>query len=336
MAIARRLLVDQERPGFVHVHTRCVRGAFLCGRDSSTGRDLEHRREWIRRRMLHLAELFAIDVYAYAVMSNHYHAVLYIDPSRIAEWDAEDIARRWLMLCPPKPLKGVKESQWPAHPLFRQRLRALLDQPALVETYRQRLADLGWFMRFLNEGIARRANAEDGVTGRFWEGRFRSRALLDEAAVLTCMAYVDLNPIRAGVADRPESSDFTSVQARISELIGTGSPASSQGPGTLHPVASSSHDANAPLGNVSAPDYLQLLDWTGRVIRDDKAGAIPEDLMPIFERLGLQPGAWSSSVRGFGNHYKHAVGHWRALRAKAKSLGRNWLQGVRRARAMYA
>ena len=87
----------------------------------------------------------------------------------------------------------------------------------LAEEYRHRLYDLSWFMRTLNEYIARAANQEEGVKGRFWEGRFKSQALLDEQAILTAMTCVDLNPIRAGMAETTEASDFTSKQERIEE-----------------------------------------------------------------------------------------------------------------------
>jgi hypothetical protein len=75
--------------------------------------------------------------------------------------------------------------------------------------------DISWFMRLLNQSIATQANQEDNCTGHFWEGRFKSQALLDEAALVACMAYVDLNPVRANIAKTPESSGYTSVKQRV-------------------------------------------------------------------------------------------------------------------------
>ena len=112
----------------------------------------------------------------------------------------------------------------------RNRAGAMLNPERLAEC-RARLASLSWFMRFLNESIARRANREDMCTGRFWEGRYKCQALLDDAAVLACMSYVDLNPVRAGIAPDLPASDHTAIKHRLS----SGPPSST----TLPPIASS-------------------------------------------------------------------------------------------------
>ena len=209
MTQARRELVSLEATPYYHCISRCVRRAFLCGEDRVSGQSFEHRRQWIVERMKVLSQVFALDVCAYAVMSNHYHLVLRLRPERAQAWSDEEVLARWSELFSgPLLVRRFLSSE---------RLgKAELQRVArFAATYRERLCDLSWFMRCLNESIARRANAEDRCKGRFWEGRFKTQALLDEAAVLSCMAYVDLNPIRAGLAQTPEGSDFTSIQERI-------------------------------------------------------------------------------------------------------------------------
>ena len=215
MTHPRSTLISLSDTPWYHVVSRCVRRAFLCGEDRFTGKNFDHRRAWLETWILQLAGVFAIDVAAYAVMSNHYHIVLRIDARRAAEWSIEEVLEHWTRLF--------------TGPVIVQRYlspdtRALMTESEcdkvveLAEEYRERLTNLSWFMRVLNESIAREANREDGVKGRFWEGRFKSQALLDEAALLSAMAYVDLNPIRAGIAFTPEQSDHTSIQARIEAL----------------------------------------------------------------------------------------------------------------------
>ena len=197
---------------FYHCVSRCVRRSFLCGIDDYSGQSYEHRREWVERRMLFLSSVFAIDICAYAVMSNHVHVVLHVDVKQLMAWTDNEIVRRWHLLH-----KGTLLTQMFARGDTLSQGQQLTLDDTIIE-YRKRLHDISWLMRNLNEYIAREANKEDDCSGRFWEGRFKSQALLDEAAIIACMAYVDLNPIRAKIADTPETSKHTSIQNRLESI----------------------------------------------------------------------------------------------------------------------
>ncbi len=212
MTRARKELVSVETTPYYHCICRCVRRAFLWGEDSYSGKNCEHRRGWVLERLRELQGVFAVDVCAYAVMSNHYHLVVRLDSDRATAWSEGEVMERWERLFS-LPLLVVRYRAGQTSTVA-ERERA----QAQIALCRERLQDLSWFIRSLNEHLARRANAEDGCKGRFWEGRYKSQALLDDAAVLTCMSYVDLNPVRAGMADTPEASDFTSIQQRIRML----------------------------------------------------------------------------------------------------------------------
>ncbi|WP_412852706.1 transposase [Ectothiorhodospira shaposhnikovii] len=211
MTQPRASLISLDETPWYHLVSRCVRRAFLCGKDPLTGTSYEHRRAWIEGRILALSSVFAIDIAAYAVMSNHYHVVLRVDASRTHGWTMEQILTRWTQLFTgPAPVQRYLSDD-----RVRMSAAEMAQVEELAEIYRARLHDISWFMRVLNESIARQANQEDGVKGRFWEGRFKSQALLDEQALLAAMAYVDLNPIRAGIADTLERSEYTSIARRI-------------------------------------------------------------------------------------------------------------------------
>jgi len=210
MALPRSTYVQEGQEGVYHCFSRCVRRAYLYGFDALTGRDFSHRKAWLVDRLRYLAAIFAIEVCAYAILANHYHTLLRTRPDIVAQWSDREVATRWLTLFPRHhDLTGT-----PMPPAEKD-ICALADCPERIATLRQRLCSLSWFMGRLNEFIARAANKEDGVKGRFWESRFKCQALLDEASTAACMVYVDLNPIRAGLASTPEDSDFTSIQERI-------------------------------------------------------------------------------------------------------------------------
>jgi len=335
MTKARQTQVSLEETPYYHCISRCVRRAFLCGEDQFSGRSFEHRRQWIVDRLKELSSIFAIKTCAYAVMSNHTHSVLYVDREEALGWTHREVIERWTTLYNPNTLVSRFLS---GEPLTSAERDAVSRD---IETWRSRLHDISWFMRCLNEHIARKANAEDGCTGRFWEGRFKSQALLDEAAVLTCMSYVDLNPIRAGMALTPESSDFTSIQERIQSIGCTNGSVENTTetaiptPDGLLPFTGGERLDKEPAIPFDFADYLQLTDWTGRAIRDDKTGAIPSHLAPILQRLNIDPNTWLENIQHYGNRYYRAVGAKENIKRYCKALGQNWLCGMKAAQRVY-
>ncbi|MGB0468390.1 MAG: transposase [Pontibacterium sp.] len=325
MTRARREQVSLLDTPYYHCVARCVRRAFLCGEDRYSGQSYEHRRQWILDRMVELDTVFAIDICAYAIMSNHYHLVFCVNQAQALGWSDDEVMRRWTLLFTgpvliQRYLQGGALS--PAE---------LVKVSEIVSEWRVRLSDISWFMRCLNEFIARQANREDGCTGRFWEGRFKSQALLDEQALLTCMAYVDLNPVRATLADSPESSDFTSIQQRIREY-GQLKKASCSSP-ALKALMPEVEDE--PVIPFDLADYFALVDWTGRICREDKRGYITSDLPPILHRLGIDPDQWLRSMQPKGLAFTRAIGRVSKLKQYADQVGSAWVHGILQAKRLY-
>tara|TARA_R110002049_G_scaffold72490_7_gene187560 strand:+ start:145433 stop:146086 length:654 start_codon:yes stop_codon:yes gene_type:complete len=205
-------------------------------------------------------------------------------------------------------------------------------------------------MRCTAENTARRANREDECTGRFWEGRFKLQSLLDEAGLLACAAYVDLNPIRAAMAETPETSDCTGAKDRLDDLAEREDRSRQntcqwersrrrRRSGWMSPIEINEKDD--PAGpcldgsgrrasakgflSVSMARYLELLDWTGRQIRSAKVGAIPDHLAPVLTSIGLDAAGWCDVVRKFGRIFKRAAGTPESLAQEAIRCGQEWL-----------
>ena len=326
MTRARKTLVSLESTLFYHCISRCVRRAWLCGEDPYTGQNFEHRRQWVLDRLRQLSEIFAVDICAYAILSNHYHVVLHVDREKGSSWTEREVITRWTQL-----YKGhLLADRYLAGEVMSGAERAALSE--LIEEWRLRLFDISWFMRCLNEHLARKSNEEDHCKGRFFEGRFKSQALLDEGALLTCMSYVDLNPIRASMAETPEESDFTSIQERIQDYLeDKKSDKAKQKRRTastkLFPLIRVKGNEPSRGIDFDEVDYFHLVDWTGRAIRDDKRGSIPEELSLILERLQLDPDAWLSSIKSYSRDYFTAVGAIDRIKAYAESLEQRWFQG---------
>ncbi|MEO1997102.1 MAG: hypothetical protein ABGZ17_17675 [Planctomycetaceae bacterium] len=324
---ARGEYLNPSEVQIVHAVQRCVRRAFLCGQDAFTGQSFEHRRAWIRQRLEFLAGVFAIDCLTYTILSNHLHVVLRSRPDVVREWSDRDVALRWLRLFPTRR----EISGQPAEP-DEHEIQMITGDTDRVAEFRRRLSDMSWWMRCLAENIARRSNKEDACKGRFWEGRFRAQLILDEASLLACAAYVDLNPIRAALARSPEASEFTGAKDRIDDLKQRNSTSTSThqwersrrrvqsgwmspleireksdvtGPDLDPSDRRASRKGFLPL---SLCEYLALLDWTGRELHKRKRGAIPSELAPILVRLGIDTNGWCDLVRNFGRLFRRAAG----------------------------
>ena len=281
MTQSRDSLISLSDTPYYHCISRCVRRAFLCGEDRYSGQSFEHRRQWMVDRIRYLTDVFCIEVCAYTIMSNHYHLVLYVNEEELASCSDSEICDRWSKIYSLSPTvlrwkKGELSSDI-------QKEVAL----EVIAEWRKRLSNISWFMRCLNEFIAVKANKEDKCKGRFWEGRFKSQALLDEKALLTCMAYVDLNPIRAKMASSVEGSEYTSVFERIHNKSHHTEKVNKGDCKPLVKFIGAEHQCQPQGINFTLIDYLELVDWTGRVIREGKRGAITEQTPALLDTLGL-------------------------------------------------
>jgi hypothetical protein len=299
MTIARRQLIDLSVARWYHCTSRCVRRAFLLAEGPT------NRKEWIENRIKELAEIFAVGVGGFSVMDNHLHLLLRLDPDVAQGWSDEDVVRRWGQLFPPRD-KSRK-----ALPISNVWVQEQLKDVPWVAMMRERLQDISWFMKCLKEPLARLANREDKARGAFFESRFKSVAVLDEASLLLVGVYIDLNPVAAGIADVPETSEYTSITARVEhveaqgqtdrlEAAVHGSVAGSLAASGLEeslwlcPIEDRRQLDSSREGmfdGLSLGNYLLVVDYTSRLFRTRKA-RISAELAGVFERLGRRADNW--------------------------------------------
>jgi len=365
VAQPRYTQIDIEATPYYHCISRCVRRAFLCGRDRVTGQCFDHRKGWIVEKLAELTDVFAVQICAYAVLSNHFHLVLRVDSAGARAWSETEVVERYGRLFP--GAAALWHELPPSVAADRVRL------------WRARLYDVSWFMRCLNESIARRANVEDDCKGRFWEGRFRSQALLDTAGLLTCMSYVDLNPIRANLAASLEDSDFTSIQQRLGlppaagserrpimektettgsgEVTGMGNagPPAGEYPRGEGDEGQDSQADSAPrrpelvafsasgafikeaeaLLPLTLGDYVELLEATGAAVRGPEPGPVlPEGSVRTLRRVGINSGYWLRAVRDYRRRFfsmvgsVHAIDVYCARTDREQAKGSDWAARV--------
>ena len=354
MTTARKDFMQANIIGTFHLIARCVRRSFLQGFDEYSGKDYSHRKSWVLDKIKLLLEAFAIDVASFANMDNHYHLVARNRPDLLKNLTPHQIATRWLIIHPTKEMKKEKRIT---------PTKDDLDQTLIeydVEELRSRLSNISWFMRELNQYIAVRANREDNCKGSFFESRFKSQNLADDAAILTCMIYCDLNPIRAQIASSIEDSFHTSGYVRYqaekakNNLENADKLIERQPKKKLNKLQKKEikeqkeiakinkwlapiekldlnlkDDKRTPILNITLNKYLELLDFTGREYHKDKPGIISGNIAPILEVMGLSQKQWIENLKNYGKWYYRVLGSLIDLKDKLISTKQRWFKGIK-------
>jgi REP element-mobilizing transposase RayT len=331
MAVARARLVDLSVTRWYHCISRCVRQAFLLGQGPV------NRKAWIENRLEELAQVFAVTVAGFSALDNHLHVLVRLDPDIASGWSDEDVVRRWGRLHPPR------DKARRVLPVSDQWVQERLGHPAWVASTREKLKSLSCFMKCLKEPLARLANLQDKTKGAFFEERFKSVAILDEAALLATCVYIDLNPVAAGLAPAPETSEHTSIKQRVDHVEAQGRTAdlaaALEGSVAGSRAASGLEESlwlcpiedrrgldstrEGMIAGFSLGNYLLLVDYTGRLFRDGKA-VIPAALAAIFDRLGCTADRWAARQqklrqgRLFGRFFAATRARLQEIAAKLK------------------
>jgi hypothetical protein len=308
MPIPRSKLVDPAVSRWYHCISRTVRQAFLLQEDPEA---FFNRKKWIENRLEELDTLFAVSVGGFSVMDNHMHLLVRLDPEVAAAWSDEEVVRRWFVLYPPR---GSNRKPLPPAKAKLRREEKLRDAKWVARA-RERLSSLSWFMKCLKEPLARLINKAEKCTGAFFEGRFKSIAILDEPALLAVCSYIDLNPVAAGIAAVPEQSEHTSVKKRVEHVRGlgrikdlqaalSGSVAGSKASQKLEeelwliPIEDRRRldsEREGMLESFTLGNYLMLVEYSGRLIRQGKA-SISAEIADIFDRLGSTAQEWQARL----------------------------------------
>ena len=310
-------------------------------RDAGHEDDFTYRRRWIVQRIKRYAKYFGIDVVTFAIMSNHYHMVIRTRPDLVTCWSDTDVARRMLMI---SPLRKTPEGE-PCEPT-EQELDTIRKHPGELAKVRRKLSDTSAMLGRLNQHVATRVNWEQGTDGRLWGDRYHSVRLEDEAAVMAATMYVDLNPVRAGLATVVEDGQFSGCQRRLlaysierdvpidqaewmlklglgwlndETWLGRGAdaPDAFLSPIPIDELAPAKGKTQSATGArcsdkgvlpVSLERYFEMLDYTARLLVDGKPGRTPVCMEPILSRLGIAAEGWLTLMSDFRELFPHVAG----------------------------
>jgi hypothetical protein len=325
--------MDKDSPGYYLMSNRCVRQMFNLGKGPGE-KQARERKIFMEELLLLLCCVFMVRLISFSFMDNHYHMVLFFDPTRVEKLSDEEVARLVLKL----DAKSLKRREWTED----QReawVQAFLKDRSRIRQWRESLSDPSKFMAYFNEVVAKKFNEEDGCKGHFWQSRFHSIKLEDFGAVLLSASYVDLNPVRAGVCGTLLESPHTAIRYRL----GTELPEGEQ-PGLLmksrHITEGlcSVQDWFAESGWGGAPlieqhEYVRLLEDMGRMHREGKS-TLSDESIGVLARFDLSEIAAKVCLQ-LRKIIRYVLGSPMSMQKGAKKRGLKWHQGVGKTKELY-
>ncbi len=314
---------------FYHCIGQYVTRSFVCADSIASQHPFEQHGHLTTAALAKLSSIFAVTVCAYAVMHNYYHLVLSVDYDAAKSWSDTDVLDRWCQLFP--------------SPLLVQRFRngeLLMDAENLmvadrIKLYRSRLCDLSWFTRCLNENTFGKVNTHAGDKNRLWGTRFNTEILSSESAIISCMAYIDLTQVRAGVAKTLAQSDYTSAQQRIIQSDGTRRSKHQTGcfPELSSFEQNAKHNLNMPCSN---SDYLGLIDWCCQTIQS-KRRFLADNIQPaVLRNMDIDPTILTTYSNRIPKPFLHAPNEQPSIKLKLLEAMKFVLKSIPSANRLFA
>ncbi|WP_299011453.1 transposase [uncultured Shewanella sp.] len=335
MTESRKKLIHIDSTPYYHIQNHCVRGTYLVTEIDShlqpSKLDL-HRAQWFVDKLVQLSTIFCIDICAYAILNHHYHLVLKVDTDTANRLTINPLIQRWKLLFKLPPL-AIKYSEQGSLTETEQK-----KMNELASLWRKRLTDISWFMRCLNETVSRKINKEENAKGAFWQGRFKSQALLDEPTLLACLMYVDLAPIREQLVQSLENDYLTSIKLRMSAMTQAQEEAQTydingdylaiaQQPSTLLPFDHMTRAGKKVHIPFHLPDYIALIKWTHQGMIQNKIPTAPHSTPKLLIQLSIKKKDWINTCRLFSHHYSHVAGSWSKMCEFSHQFNGKWCKG---------
>lgn len=339
--------ISPDEVTIAHVWSQTVQQMFLLGKDSLSGEDYSHRKDWVIDIMAHQSMFMAIDILRFAVMENHVHFLLRTRPDIVRGWSDQEVAWNYLLLCPKKKRRKKVDGKWQyeTEEPSQKDIDAIVNDQKELKKIRRKLSSLSFWMQLLKQKVARRANSEvqrDGVCkGAFWKGRFEMTVINTREHLLTCSVYIDLNPFRAKMTDSLEGYSYTSIYMQLMgvfrEMLDRGDliptvgnplgefPESSM----LAPIEFVEEKVEAStkseVGNsrvskpkfrcsdtgfleITAEQYCELVRWSMGQLGADREGAISGLEHAVVESHGMSLETWRERLMSFRRLYRHEAG----------------------------